>query len=116
MVPPCNGEAHLGKPVDPAKSMELAAEIVVAFLNKRAVEPEQLGCLIRDVRRALETEDDEAAAPVALPTRKTEEARPSATLEREEAFSPPERAPNQATVFDDHLICLEDGKPYKSLR
>lgn len=78
--------------------VELAAQIVAAYVSKNAVEQADLPRLIADVHRALEraaAANHPAAAPVA-------EARPAVTVKK--------------SITPDYLICLEDGKKFKSLK
>lgn len=113
--------------VDPGRSMEMATEIVVAFLARRAVEPWELPDLVVQVRRALvqDTDDLAAGSGAAL-------LRPSAHSETEDsahvhggeepaALSEKVRQlPNglklEDTVTDEYIVCLEDGLHFRSLR
>ena len=76
--------------------VELAAGIVSAYVSKNTVAVSDLPRLIRDVHDSLV----QLAHPQPAPA--TESLRP--------AVSP------KKSVFDDHLICLEDGKKFKSLK
>jgi predicted transcriptional regulator len=76
--------------------VELAAGIVSAYVSKNTVAVSDLPRLIRDVHESLVQLSQPRAAPFA------ETLRP--------AVSP------RKSIFDDHLICLEDGKKFKSLK
>jgi predicted transcriptional regulator len=76
--------------------VELAAGIVSAYVSKNTVAVSDLPGLIRDVYGSLVLLSQPQAAPSA------ETLRP--------AVSP------RKSIFDDHLICLEDGKKFKSLK
>ena len=78
--------------------VELAAQIVAAYVSKNAVEQADLPRLIADVHRALER----AAAGNRPATAPAPEAKPAVTVRK--------------SVTPDYLICLEDGKKFKSLK
>jgi predicted transcriptional regulator len=79
-----------------ADYIELAADIVSAYVSNNAIAPAELPALIRDVHNALVG----IHAPVAVA-----------------APEPPKPAVNaRRSVHDDYIICLEDGKKYKSLK
>ena len=78
--------------------VELAAQIVAAYVGKNAVEQADLPRLIADVHRALER----AAAGNRPATAPLPEAKPAVTVRK--------------SVTPDYLICLEDGKKFKSLK
>jgi predicted transcriptional regulator len=78
--------------------IELATQIVAAYVSRNQVEQSELPKLIADVHRALE----KAAT----------EPRPSST-------AAPEAKPAvnvRKSITPDYLICLEDGKKFKSLK
>lgn len=111
----------------------MATDIVVAFLGQRAVDPDQLARLVRDVRVAL-AEDIELTrpvqSPVVAPWSDTTAADPAPIAEtpaplpsakprlRAEAPEAPRIAAVSIdqSITPDYLISLEDGKPYRSLR
>ena len=108
--------------------LKLASEIVVAFLAQRAIEPDQLPPLIRAVRAALSAQLDpetigaESTGRIgsAWPPAGHQELSSAAddvvvALVEGRVADPPPADPAR-TVFDDYLICLEDGKRYRSLR
>ena len=76
--------------------IELAADIVSAFVSKNSVKPADLPALIDSVHAALQT--------VAHPATKQEEPKPT----------PP--VPVKKSITPDFLISLEDGKRYRSLK
>lgn len=75
--------------------LEMTADIVSAFVAKNSVAADQLGGLIRSTHQALASLSSSAAAPEA----------PRAPA-----------APIKRSVRPDHIICLEDGKKFKSLK
>ena len=75
-----------------AKTLDLAAEIVAAYVVRNAVPIRELPGLLRQVSGTL----DRLAAPL-VPAA---EARPSI----------------EQTVTAEYIISLEDGKPYKTLK
>jgi predicted transcriptional regulator len=76
--------------------IELAADIVSAFVSKNAVKPADLPALINSVHAALHN--------VAHPAPKQDEPKPT----------PP--VPIKKSITPDFLISLEDGKRYRSLK
>jgi len=77
--------------------IELAAQIVAAYVGKNTVEQSDLPKLIGDVHRALEH------ASAGAPAREEHaEAKPAVNIKK--------------SVTPDFLICLEDGKKFKSLK
>ena len=76
--------------------IELAADIVSAYVSNNTVAPGDLPALIRDVHSALLRIQAAPPAPAAEPPKPAVNARRS--------------------VHDDYIICLEDGKKYKSLK
>jgi predicted transcriptional regulator len=82
--------------VDANAMVELTAEIVSAYVSKNPVSTIDLPGLIAEVHGALGRLQGPGAGPVA------EKQKP--------AVSP------KKSVFDDFIICLEDGKKFKSLK
>ena len=76
--------------------IELAADIVSAFVSNNSVKPADLPALIDSVHAALQN--------VAHPAAKQEETK----------LSPP--VPVKKSITPDFLISLEDGKRYRSLK
>ena len=76
--------------------IELSTEIVSAYVSHNALSPSDLPKLIADVHGALRTlSSNEAPLPV-------EELKPA--------------VPVRKSVAPDYIICLEDGKKFKSLK
>lgn len=77
--------------------VELTAEIVAAYVGKNTVTQTELPKLIAEIHRAL-------SSAVKSPVTREEmnEAKPAVTIKK--------------SVTADYLICLEDGKKFKSLR
>ena len=76
--------------------IELAADIISAYVRKNAVRPADLPDLIAEVHGALVRVSAGAAQAVV------------------EALKP--AVPIKKSVFPDFIICLDDGKKFKSLR
>jgi predicted transcriptional regulator len=76
--------------------IELAADIVSAYVSNNTVAASDLPALIRDVHNALANINAAPPAPAAEPLKPAVNARKS--------------------VHDDFIICLEDGKKFKSLK
>ena len=81
---------------DPRDRIECTAEIVSAYVSRNSVPAEHLVSLINDVHTAVVRVSTAAAAPMA------EAPRP--------AVSP------KKSITDEFLVCLEDGRPFKSLK
>ena len=77
--------------------IDLAAQIVAAYVARNAVEQSDLPRLIADVHRALE----HAA---------------SGTTGKDEVIEPKPAINIKKSITPDYLICLEDGKKFKSLK
>jgi predicted transcriptional regulator len=78
--------------------IELATQIVAAYVTKNAVEQADLPRLITEVHRALEKASAAPASHGAPPA----ELKPAVNVKR--------------SITPDYLICLEDGKKFKSLK
>jgi len=74
----------------------LTADIVSAYVSNNNISPGDVSQLIADVHAALSN--------VAVPV----------SAARQETLKP--AVPPKKSVFDDFIICLEDGKKFKSLR
>jgi len=83
---------------DTKRSMiDLATEIVAAYVSKNTVTQAELPKLINEVHRAL------AGAAGGTPVREdTVEVKPAVTVKK--------------SLTADYLVCLEDGKKFKSLK
>ena len=79
-----------------AELIELAAEIVAAYVSNNTVPPAELPALINEVQRSLL----QAAAGSAEPAK--EELKPAVPIRR--------------SVTPEYIVCLEDGKKFKSLK
>ncbi|MCO5071571.1 MAG: MucR family transcriptional regulator [Rhizobiaceae bacterium] len=77
------------------KLLELTAEIVSAYVKNNRIPMGDLGGVVSDVSAAL--------------TRLTEPAEP-------EVEKPVPAVNPKRSVFPDHIICLDDGKKFKSLK
>jgi predicted transcriptional regulator len=77
--------------------IELAAQIVAAYVGNNTVAQSDLPKLIADVHRSLEA----AVSGVAVKD-ETAEARPAVNVRK--------------SITPDYLVCLEDGKKFKSLK
>ena len=77
--------------------IDLAAQIVAAYVARNAVEQSDLPRLIADVHRALE----HAASGVSG---------------KDEVIEPKPAVNITKSITPDYLICLEDGKKFKSLK
>ena len=75
---------------------ELIAEIVSAYVSNNAVRPDQLPTLIADVRAALTRANQGTAEP------EPERQEPVVSI--------------RSSVRPDYIVCLEDGRKFKSLR
>jgi len=82
--------------VDASAMVELTAEIVSAYVSNNPVSTLDLPGLISEVHAALGRLRGVGAAP--------------AVEKQKPAVSP------RKSVFDDYIICLEDGKKFKSLK
>ena len=76
--------------------IELTADIVAAYVSSNSIASDNLTSLIRDVHKALHRTATGAVEPEAEPLRPAVSAKKSVT--------------------PDYLICLEDGKKFKSLK
>jgi len=79
--------------------VELAADIVSAYVSNNAVTPSELTGLIHRIYGAL-TQIQSQSTPVT--DEPTEHQKPAIPLKK--------------SITPDHLICLEDGKKFKSLK
>ncbi len=76
--------------------VELTARIVSAFVSNNTVVAGELPQLINETHAAL----SRASGKIALPER--EDSKP--------------KVPVKKSVMPDHIVCLEDGKKFKSLK
>jgi predicted transcriptional regulator len=78
--------------------LALTVDIVAAFVGRNTVQPADLRGLITDVYRAL----SDNAAGIPQDSKESPDLRPAVPVKR--------------SVHDDFIICLEDGKKFKSLK
>lgn len=76
--------------------LELTAEVVAAYVSNNTVPAGELSGLIADVHAALGRLDNGDTPPLAA-----EKSRPAVNPKK--------------SVTDDYIVCLEDGKKFKSL-
>lgn len=81
---------------DNSALIELAADIVSAYVSNNTVPTADLGALINDVHQALLRATAGSAEPV------REELKPA--------------IPVRKSVTPEYIVCLEDGKKFKSLK
>ena len=79
------------------KLLELAAQIVAAYVGNNTVNPADLHRLIADVYRSLETAGGEVPRSDAAA-----ELKPAVNIKK--------------SITPEYLVCLEDGKKFKSLK
>ena len=82
--------------VESSGLVELTAEIVSAYVSKNAVVAADLPGIIGDVHKALNQATLESGSPA------REELKPA--------------VPVKKSITDEYIICLEDGKKFKSLK
>ncbi len=86
MLETASGESHI----------ELAADIVSAYVSNNTVPASDLPALIHEVHSAL-MRVTAGGAPVSLE-------------------APKPAVPPKKSIFPDYIVCLEDGKRFKSLK
>ncbi|MEL6298951.1 MAG: MucR family transcriptional regulator [Pseudomonadota bacterium] len=77
-------------------TVELTTEIVAAFVSNNTINPQDVPSLIASVNEALKRADGQLAPPA------PEKLKPAVPVKR--------------SVTAEHIICLEDGKKFKSLK
>jgi predicted transcriptional regulator len=82
---------------DERTTIELAAEIAAAFVSNNSVRPADLPALIGDIHGALQRFSSGEAAPA-----------------EPEKLTP--AVPIKKSIAPDYIICLEDGRKFKSLK
>jgi predicted transcriptional regulator len=80
-----------------SSNIELAAEVAAAYVSNNSVRPADLAALIGDIHAAL-ARLSTGAAVVAAPAKQN----PAVAIKK--------------SVSDDFIICLEDGRKFKSLK
>lgn len=88
-----------GRTEGPSQALliELAADVVSAYVSKNALSATELPGLIRDIHQTLARLSDDA--PQIAPR---QESRPAVSVKK--------------SVTDEYIVCLEDGKRFKSLK
>ena len=89
--------SDIAKTDRPAFLTELTAEVVVAYVSNNSLPAADLPATIATIYAAL---GQSHAAPATEPV--TEKPKPAVPINR--------------SVTDDHIVCLEDGKTFKSLK
>jgi len=87
----------MNDPVSTSSYVELAADIVSAYVSNNAVAMQDLPVLIQDVHNALLRITSGAGVDAA-----TEALKPAISVKK--------------SVTPDYIVCLEDGKKFKSLK
>ncbi len=82
----------------PSNTLDMTAEMVAAFVSNNSVPSSGLPALIQTIHDALANLSSGAASTVA----------------KEEAKEP--AVPIRKSIAPDYLICLDDGKKFKSLK
>jgi predicted transcriptional regulator len=82
--------------------VHLAAEIAAAYVANNSIAPAEIPALLRSIHASL---------------REIGGAAPAEREEPVEAAAPPKPAvPIDKTVSPDHIVCLEDGQSFRSLK
>ena len=76
--------------------VELTADIVSAYVSNNTVVPADIPSIIAEIHQALQRASSTAAVPA------REDLKPAVAIKR--------------SVNDDYIVCLEDGKKFKSLK
>ena len=82
--------------------VHLAAEIAAAYVANNSIAPTEIPNLLKSIHSSLR---DMAGAPVS-----------SGTPQPEAAAPPKPAVPINKTVSPDHIVCLEDGQSFRSLK
>jgi len=116
----------MNEKVDQKSETELAAEIVVAYLDKNSLDASQLPALVLAVRQALISNSSSLARATATSTPEGSRSfAPAPTrdvlrrVHSDHAFTsavPNAEASAAETIGDDFVVCLEDGRRFRSLR
>ena len=99
---------------DPDLAAKLAADVVVAYLARNSPEPRQLLSLITEL---IATFGGQRASETSAYAPEVEDDGVVVGFPEPERAAPARTPTNWAdTISQDHIICLEDGKPFRSLR
>lgn len=90
-------EAAVGHPLNAIVHVELVATIVAAYVTKNALQPSDLPALIADVHAALLAVAGAPMEPIAA-----ELPKPAVSVRK--------------SIGEDYIVCLEDGRKFKSLK
>ena len=90
-------EAAVGHPLNEFVHVELVATIVAAYVTKNALQPSDLPALIADVHAALLAVAGAPMEPIAA-----ELPKPAVSVRK--------------SIGEDYIVCLEDGRKFKSLK
>ena len=82
--------------VDRAYILELATDVAAAYVSNNNLEPDALPGLIKSIYAAMEETQSEDTG--------------------DSSDKPVPAVPPDQSVHNDYIICLEDGKKYKSLK
>lgn len=89
---------------------KIAGDILVAYLNRRTVEPSELPELVREVRAAIAGERAGSVAPALIASV------PMSRVDENAVPSAKPAVPIEESVTPDFIICLEDGQRFRSLK
>ncbi len=89
-----DGDARRESADETSILIEMTTEIVSAYVGNNPVQGTELSALIRDVHKSLSSLSQATSEPVAL--------KPAVSVKK--------------SITDEYLICLEDGKKFKSLK
>ena len=81
---------------EPPELVQITATIVAAYVSNNEIASSEIPSLIAETHAALSRASGRAV-----------------NIEREEAKP---KVPVKKSVFPDHIVCLEDGKKFKSLK
>jgi len=102
------------KAVERDKLIQLTADIVVSYVGNNACHVDNLPALIQNVHDALQKIENSkrgAAAERSEEEKKKEAAAAQSVIEKLKPAVHPKRS-----VGEDYIICLEDGKKFRSLK
>jgi predicted transcriptional regulator len=94
---PLRGDCMSSSPTDPADVVAMTAEIVAAFVSHNALPPAELPALLLSIHARLTTIANGVPEPVEL-------------------VAPTPAVSIRQSIKPDYLVCLDDGKKFKSLR